>query len=60
MLQDRLRRLLNYITHRVTNAVTDRFNSMTLLIKSCAFAFRSLENYCIAILFHCGRLQLYP
>jgi len=50
----------NYITHRVTNAVTEGFNSKIQMIKSCARGFRSFENYRVAILFHCGKLHLYP
>ena len=60
MLNDQLPGLLNYITHRVTNAVTEGFNSKIQLIKSCARGFRSFENYRVAILFHCGKLHLYP
>ncbi len=59
-LQDHLPGLLNYITHRVTNAVTEGFNSKIQMIKSCARGFRSFENYRVAILFHCGKLQLHP
>jgi transposase len=60
MLQRHLPGLLNYITHRITNAVTEGFNSKIQMIKSCARGFRSFANYRIAILFHCGKLQLYP
>ena len=60
MLQNHLTGLLNYITHRVTNAVTEGFNSKIQMIKSCARGFRSFGNYRIAILFHCGKLQLHP
>ena len=60
MLQKHLTGLLNYITHHVTNAVTEGFNSKIQMIKSCARGFRSFGNYRIAILFHCGKLQLHP
>ena len=60
MLNDHLPGLLNYVTHRVTNAVTEGFNSKIQMIKSCARGFRSFENYRVAILFHCGKLQLHP
>ena len=60
MLHDHLQGLLNYVTHRVTNAVTEGFNSKIQMIKSCARGFRSFENYRVAILFHCGKLQLHP
>ncbi len=52
--------LLSYAVHRVTNAVTEGFNSKIQMIKSAARGFRSFANYRIAILFHCGKLDLYP
>ena len=60
MLEKHLPGLLNYITHQITNAVTEGFNSKIQMIKSCARGFRSFENYRIAILFHCGKLELHP
>ena len=60
MLEKHLAGLLNYITHHVTNAVTEGFNSKIQLIKSCARGFRTFGNYRIAILFHCGKLELHP
>jgi transposase len=60
MLKNHLPGLLSYIKHRVTNAVTEGFNSKIQMIKSCARGFRSFGNYRIAILFHCGKLELHP
>ena len=60
MLANHLPGLLSYIKHRVTNAVTEGFNSKIQMIKSCARGFRSFGNYRIAILFHCGKLELHP
>lgn len=60
MLKNHLPGLLNYTKHRVTNAVTEGFNSKIQMIKSCARGFRSFGNYRIAILFHCGKLELHP
>ena len=60
MLQNHLPGLLNYITHQITNAVTEGFNSKIQMIKSCARGFRSFSNYRTAILFHCGKLELHP
>ena len=60
MLQKHLPGLLNYLKHHVTNAVTEGFNSKIQMLKSCARGFRSFGNYRIAILFHCGKLQLHP
>ena len=52
--------LLSYAVHKITNAVTEGFNSKIQMIKSAARGFRSFENYRIAILFHCGKLNLHP
>jgi transposase len=60
MLANHLPGLLSYIKHQVTNAVTEGFNSKIQMIKSCARGFRSFRNYRTAILFHCGKLSLYP
>jgi transposase len=52
--------LLNYITHRITNATAEGFNSAIQTIKTNARGFRSFENYRIRILFFCGKLDLMP
>lgn len=52
--------LLAYFKHRITNAVAEGFNSKIQNIKSNARGFRNFNNYRIAILFHCGKLKLYP
>lgn len=60
MFLDHINGLLSYAVHKITNAVTEGFNSKIQMIKSSARGFRSFENYRIAILFHCGKLNLYP
>jgi len=52
--------LLNYFDHRITNAVTEGFNSRIQAIKSAARGFRRFENYRARILFFCGKLVLAP
>lgn len=52
--------LLAYLRHRITNAATEGLNSKIQSIKANARGFRSFENYRISILFHCGKLDLYP
>lgn len=52
--------LLAYLKHRITNAVTEGLNSLIQSIKANARGFRNFQNYRIAILFHCGKLNLYP
>lgn len=60
MLHEHLNALLNYSRHRITNATSEGFNSKIQIIKSAARGFRCFANYRIAILFHCGKLNLYP
>lgn len=52
--------LLNYFTHRVTNAGTEGLNSRIQSIKARARGFRNFENYRIAILFYLGKMDMYP
>ncbi len=52
--------LLAYTTHRVTNAVAEGTNGQIQLIKANARGYRNFAQYRIAILFHCGKLDLYP
>jgi transposase len=52
--------LLAYLKHHITNAVTEGLNSKIQIIKSNARGFRNFNNYRAAILFHCGKLSLYP
>jgi len=60
LLKRHLPGILAYAKHRITNAVAEGFNSKIQMIKSVARGFRSFSNYRIAILFYCGRLNLYP
>lgn len=52
--------LLSYFRHRVTNALTEGFNSRIQSIKSAARGFRNFANYRLRILFYCGKLDLMP
>ena len=60
MLKRHLNGLVAYITHRITNATSEGFNSRIQSIKSAARGFRNFENYRTRILFFCGRLELIP
>lgn len=60
MLKRHLDGLLAYIEHAITNAVTEGLNSKIQTIKSNARGFRNFEHYRIAILFHCGKLDMTP
>lgn len=60
MLKRHLEGILAYITHRITNATSEGFNSRIQSFKSAARGFRNFENYRTRILFFCGRLELIP
>ena len=59
-LKSHLGNLLTYFQHRITNAVTEGFNSKIQAIKADARGFRRFENYRARILFFCGKLDLMP
>lgn len=52
--------ILTYFKHRITNAVAEGLNSKIQNIKSNARGYRNFDNYRVAILFYCGKLELYP
>lgn len=59
-LKRHIENILTYFKHRITNAVAEGINSKIQNIKSNARGFRNFNNYRIAILFYCGKLNLYP
>lgn len=60
MLQRHLENILTYLTHRITNAVTEGLNAKIQWVKYGARGFRNREAFKMAILFHCGGLDLEP
>jgi transposase len=60
ILKRHLTGLLAYTKHRITNAVAEGTNGRIQLIKANARGYRSFAQYRNAILFHCGKLDLYP
>ncbi|MGH8514795.1 MAG: ISL3 family transposase, partial [Gammaproteobacteria bacterium] len=56
----RLDNILTYLTHRITNAVTEGLNAKIQWIKYSSRGFRNRERFKLAILFHCGGLDLEP
>lgn len=50
----------NAIVHRITNACTEGLNNKIEKVKRDAYGFRSQARLRVAILFHCGKLDLYP
>jgi len=55
-----LQSILNYFTHRMTNAVAEGLNSKIQGILKSAYGYRNKENFKTAVYFHCGGLALYP
>ncbi len=60
MLKNHLDNIMIYLKYHITNASAEGFNSKIQSIKSAAREFRNFENYRVSILFHCGKLNLYP
>ncbi len=60
MLKRHLPQLLSYFRQRITNAMSEGFNSRIQSIKSSARGFRAFENYRVRILFYCGKLDMIP
>ena len=59
-LKRHLPNLLTYFTHGITNALAEGINSKIQTFKLMACGYRNRAHYKIAILFHCGGLDLYP
>jgi transposase len=59
-LKARLRNIVSYCTHFVTNSVAEGINSKIMSIKRRAGGFRNIENFKKAIYFYCGGLDLHP
>jgi len=60
MIKRHINNISTFLSHRITNARGEGFNSKIQAIKSAARGFRNFENYRIAILFHCSKLKLHP
>jgi transposase len=60
MIKDHFENIITYLKHRISNATTEGFNGVIQSIKANARGFRNFENYRIAILFQCGKLDLKP
>lgn len=60
MIKTRLKNVLSYCTHPITNGVAEGLNSRIMTIKRKACGFANVEHFKTAIYFHCGGLDLYP
>ncbi len=60
LMKVHLERILNYFTHRITNARAEGINSKIALIEKMAFGYRNREHLKTAIYFRRSNLRLYP
>ena len=60
MFKRHLPNILTYFAHPITNAATEGLNSTLQLLKHRARGFRNFVHFRIAVLFHCGKLDLHP
>ncbi|WP_456370562.1 ISL3 family transposase [Thermodesulfatator atlanticus] len=58
MFKKHIQGILNYLKHRITNALLESINSIIQQIKHIARGYKSFENFRIAVLFHLGKLNL--
>ena len=52
--------LLAWFDSRIDNALSEGLNSVIQGIKAAARGYRNFEHYRVAILFHCGKLDMKP
>jgi transposase len=60
MMKQHLDGILAYLRNRRTNAITEGLNSIIQEIKYHARGYRNRDSFRMAILFHCGRLNMDP
>ena len=60
MLKKHLENLLSFLVWKISNGVVEGLNSKIQTVKSNERGYRSFESYRIAILFHCGKLEMLP
>jgi transposase len=60
MIHGRIDNVLSFCQHPISNGVAEGINSKIMTIKRKCCGFRNVENFKIAIYFHCGGLDLYP
>ena len=59
-LKDHLYGLLAWFDTRITNALTEGFNTTIQALKATAKGYRNFENFRTVILFYCGKLDMRP
>lgn len=58
--KNHLQQLITYCKHRVSNAMAESRNTAIQLLKAKARGFYAAQNFRTNILFHFGKLDLYP
>jgi len=59
-LKERLSGLLSCFRHRISSAMIEGFDFVIQAIRAAARGFANFENFRCGILFHCGKLDLFP
>ena len=59
-LKRHLAGLLAWFDSRITNSITEGYNSTIQALKCAARGFRNFDNFRIVILFYCGKLDMQP
>jgi len=59
-LKQKLPNILSYCDHPITTGVCEGLNSKIMTIKRKAAGFQNVANFIQVVLFHCGKLDLYP
>lgn len=59
-LAEKVRNILSYTLHPITSGVAEGINSKVQSVKRKAAGFRNTWNFMQAIMFYCGKLDLYP
>jgi len=60
IIRRHLENVLTYVKYHITNAVTEGLNAKIQWIKYSSRGFRNRDRFKLAILFHCGGLDLAP
>jgi transposase len=60
MIKKFFENIVTWWKYPITNSFAEGINSVIQEVKTVARGFRNFENYRIAILFFCGKLELYP
>lgn len=59
-LKDHLYGLLSWFDSRISNALTEGFNTTIQALKATARGYRNFEHFRTAVLFYCGKLDMRP